>query len=150
MFLNYIVKEDNFLTIVRHSWSLPIRGCAMFCLWQKLKRLQPNLRPLQKKYSDLAVRIKTTRTRLDDVQEKLIADQGNSALILEAKQCSDALLELQQMEEEILAQKAKIEWLQLGDANNAYFMPLLNIKPKLKAYRCLKQEVVSWYMLTMT
>lgn len=60
-FLNYIVKEGSFLEVANDSWYLPIAGTAMYCLWQKLRRLQPSLRKLNKKYS---VKIFEAQTRL--------------------------------------------------------------------------------------
>lgn len=54
-FVNYIVKEQNFLSVVQHSWSQPIQGTAMFCLWKKLLRLQPDLRLISRKYGDIIV-----------------------------------------------------------------------------------------------
>lgn len=120
-FLNYVAKEATFLEVVRDNWKLPVRGTSMFCLWKKLLRRQPNFRGLNKKYNGVASRITKTKAKLDSVQSQLAMDSFNTMLLHKEKECRELLLLLQQTKEEILAQRAKVEWLQLGDGNNSYF-----------------------------
>lgn len=140
-FMNYIVKEASFLTTVQQSWSAPVVGTAMFCLWKKLQRLQPNLRTLQRKYTDLDRQIEIVRTQLTDLQAQLTGDRFNGGLILEVKSCIEKLMDLLQTEEEILAQKAKIDWITLGDGNNTYFHASLKEKHKTKNIYVLENGV---------
>ncbi|GJW84381.1 sodium/hydrogen exchanger 6, partial [Tanacetum coccineum] len=65
--------------------------------------------------------VKRLRHELDEAQRALDSDPGNLELREEEaaylQTFNDALL----MEERFLSQKAKVDWLQLGDANTAYF-----------------------------
>lgn len=116
-----MVKESIFFYIVQYSWAPPVRGTTMYGIWHKLKRLKYGVRTLSKKYSDISSRVVDGRSKLGQVQTLFVNDGFNSKSITDAKLLNEEMLSLQQVEEEILAQKAKLEWLQLGDGNNSYF-----------------------------
>lgn len=46
----------------------------------------------------------------------------NKNLIMKEKTCNEDLLKLNDTEENILRQKAKIVWFRLGDGNNNFFL----------------------------
>lgn len=51
----------------------------------------------------------------------LTNDLFDCGAIEQVKKCTTKVLELNHMEEDILKQKAKIDWLRLGDGNNSFF-----------------------------
>lgn len=55
----------------------------------------------------------------------LDADMFNQDLIKSFKYLSDEVIQSTEIEEKILSQKAKVEWLRLGDENNTYFHDIL-------------------------
>ncbi|CAL0306419.1 unnamed protein product [Lupinus luteus] len=93
----------------------------MYCLWIKLKRLQPSLRLLGKNNNAITDKIQEARENLVKAQYNLQANKFNPAILLEVKGHIDALMHLHMVEEQILQQKYIINWLQLGDANNSFF-----------------------------
>ncbi|XP_019429404.1 PREDICTED: uncharacterized protein LOC109337009 [Lupinus angustifolius] len=92
-------------------------------------------------------------------QTQLQNDQFNSNLLMEVKTCTENLLDLHKTEEEVMKQKSKINWLQLGDGNNAFFHATVKDKSKNKSIYTLTksdgtsvstqegimQEVLSFY-----
>lgn len=109
----------------------------MFVLWEKLKRLQPILRRLSKPilcfHQDI---IKARATLLQALQE-LLNDRMNCQKIMAINTYTEDLVRLNEIEENVLRKKYKIEWLKLGDGNNSYIHASLKIKYKVKCINLL-------------
>lgn len=52
----------------------------------------------------------------------------NNSLIEKIKDLIEEIIELNEIEGKILQQKAKIQWLKFGDANNSYFYARIKAK----------------------
>lgn len=52
----------------------------------------------------------------------------NIQLIEQVKACTTKVLNLSNVEEQQLKQKYKVDWLKLGDDNNAYFHETLKVR----------------------
>lgn len=104
----------------------------MYGIWHKLKSLKYGVRTLSKKYSDISSRVVEGRSKLGQVLTLLVNGGFHSKSITDAKILNEKMLSLQQVEEEILTQKAKLEWLQLGDGNNSYFNASIRIRLYIK------------------
>lgn len=52
----------------------------------------------------------------------------NVEKINKAKELSESLVNLQELEESMLRQRAKIDWLRLSDGNNKYFHVAIKIR----------------------
>lgn len=92
----------------------------MYVIWQKLLRLQIPLGRLNKRMYQRSQNIQESRTSLHLVQEQLREDPFNAELIRSVKDKTDEVLLKIETGEKILMQKAKIDWIQLGDGNNKY------------------------------
>lgn len=68
------------------------------------------------------------RTRLSLAQEELVRDRMNINLIENVKSATQELLHWNETDERIMQQKAKVDWLRLGDGNNAFFHATLKAK----------------------
>ncbi|GJY88017.1 hypothetical protein Tco_0502645 [Tanacetum coccineum] len=92
---------------------------------KRLKLLKKPFRNLLYDEGNLNENVKKLRYELDEVQKSLDTDSSNVDLREEEaayiKAFHNALIE----EERFLFQKAKIDWLKLGDANTAYFHKLV-------------------------
>lgn len=53
-------------------------------------------------------------------------DRFNPELIDQVKHWTDEIIKGTEIEEKILSQKAKVNWLKLGDGNNWYFHAIVN------------------------
>ncbi|GKA46344.1 hypothetical protein Tco_0739227 [Tanacetum coccineum] len=99
-FTNLLTAHDRFMEVVKMGWFIHVSGFLMYRVVKKLKYLKKPFRKL--------------------LYEK-DADPSNANLRKEeaiyVQAYNDALITL----EKFLKQKAKVEWLRLGDSNSAYF-----------------------------
>lgn len=93
----------------------------MFVLWLKLKRLKPVLKKLSSPLNDMRNKIEDARKELQKAQKDLCCDRFNAEKISDVKNKTSHLLYLNELEESDMRQKAKIDWIRLGDGNNRYF-----------------------------
>lgn len=100
----------------------------MFRLWRKLKSLQPHMRKIAYRFAKVSQEVTEKRKQLDTLQAQLATDRFNPGLLEEIRVASEQLLSIHKFEEEILRQKSKITWLNLGDGNNSYFHASIKAK----------------------
>ncbi|KAI5382050.1 hypothetical protein KIW84_UN0211 [Lathyrus oleraceus] len=131
-FLNCSVKEPTYMQIVKNSWQEEVIGNNMYRLWRKLLRLQPILKKMNSQYSDIQDQIQKARQLLLDEQKGIHNNLFNVQSIERVKQYTENLIHLNQTEENILKQKAKVNWLQLGDGNNAFYHAYVRDRNKQK------------------
>ncbi|GKA84753.1 reverse transcriptase domain-containing protein [Tanacetum coccineum] len=86
-----------------------------------MKSLKKPLRKLMYDQGNIHEKVKRLRVELDKVQVDLDADPFNTMLREEEAAYVQAFNDALLMEERFLKQKAKIEWLRVGDSNSAYF-----------------------------
>ncbi|XP_077251955.1 uncharacterized protein LOC143891210 [Tasmannia lanceolata] len=66
------------------------------------------------------------RKELAEIQSKVAADPGNSALKDEERQSIKKFLHTAKLEESLLRQKSRIDWQNLGDSNSHFFHTVIN------------------------
>ncbi|GJS96768.1 putative RNA-directed DNA polymerase [Tanacetum coccineum] len=120
-FYNVLTHHSRFREIVATGWNVSTSGFWMYKVVKRLKTLKKPLRKLMYEQGNLHDKVKVLRAELDEAQKALDLDPNNLELREDAAAYllafNDALL----TEERFLSQKAKVEWLKLGDANSAYF-----------------------------
>ncbi|GJU34638.1 uncharacterized protein Tco_1182992 [Tanacetum coccineum] len=120
-FSNLLVLNENFKSTVSCAWDMAVDGYDMFRVVKKLKALKKPLWNILKEKGNLHEKVKHLRFELDEIQRALDRDPSNIYLHEEEaaylNAFNDALIE----EERFLKQRAKIEWLRVGDSNSAYF-----------------------------
>lgn len=120
--MNIWAERSDFLHTVASSWHAPVTGNPMFQFTSKLRRLKTDLRQLHRKHTNnLMDRVKQAKASWDEAPFYL--DQHPT---LETAQINERTLATQYMqlcrdEESYLKQKSRIQWLQLGDRNTAFF-----------------------------
>ncbi|GJW40181.1 hypothetical protein Tco_0066026 [Tanacetum coccineum] len=120
-FTNLLVKNSMFKETVSRSWNLSVSGFYMYQVVHKLKCLKKPFRILLYETGHIFDNVKKLRHDLDTVQRALDLDPFNLALREEEATYVQAFNEAILLEEKILKQKAKIDWLREGDTNSAYF-----------------------------
>lgn len=63
----------------------------------------------------------------------------NSTNIAKVKKYTDELIYFQELEENVLRQKAKIDWLKLGDGNNSFFYATVKSRANAKGMNMLRK-----------
>ncbi|GJT05595.1 putative RNA-directed DNA polymerase, eukaryota, reverse transcriptase zinc-binding domain protein [Tanacetum coccineum] len=101
---------------LHYTWNRSLRGIAT-----KLKSLKKPFRKLLHEQGNLHDRVNRLWHELDEVQKALDNNPTDSNVRDEEAIYLKAFNEAKLDEEWFLKQKAKIEWLDVGDSNSAYF-----------------------------
>ena len=122
-FFNYWTSLDQFHTLVHDSWSRPVEGNFQFQLCHKLRSLKVGLKSFSFNLKGKE-RLITDKAREDLLHCQSAIDahpSSNSSLRDLEKHLMTVFLEALRIEEEIARQKSRIQWLDAGDRNTAYF-----------------------------
>lgn len=121
-FYNAWVEHPDFFKVVRESWNSSVAGNPMLIFTTKLKRLKKCLREWSKdNFSDLKGQILKAKEKLVRVQGQIQTDPLNSDLAREERTTLEEYARLSRAQESNFRQKARINWLQLGDNNSKCF-----------------------------
>ncbi|XP_058761003.1 uncharacterized protein LOC131634365 [Vicia villosa] len=112
----------------------------MYVVWEKLKRLQKVMRILNRPVNSLNQDILKTREELNNAQQDLNVNLMDKDRILKVQRITARLIDLSDLEEKVLRQKTKIEWLRLGDGNKSYFHASLKTKQRAKGIHILHKD----------
>ncbi|GJR21636.1 protein LAZ1 [Tanacetum coccineum] len=120
-FFNFLAYKSNFMDLVSSHWITSVVGHSMFQVVQKMKILKKPLRKLMHDQGNLHERVTHFRVELDEIQKVINCDTYNNSVRDKGVVFNQAFNEAKIDEERFLRQKAKIEWLDVGDFNSAYF-----------------------------
>ncbi|GKA67000.1 hypothetical protein Tco_0766808 [Tanacetum coccineum] len=120
-FFNILTSHDKFSDVVKDVWDQHICGFHMFRVVKKLKCLKKPLRKLLYEKGNLHANVVRIRADLDSIQASLDVDPFNATLREAEAKCVVEFNQAVLLEERLLKQKAKVQWLAEGDANSAYF-----------------------------
>ena len=121
-FYNYWTSLDKFSEIVNDSWNRPIEGNFQFQLCHKLRSLKVGLKTLSRELKRCeSLNVDRIRADLYQCQIDIESQPSNSNLKAQEKHLLDGFLEALRVEEEVVRQKSRIQWLDKGDRNTAYF-----------------------------
>ncbi|KAK4380990.1 putative ribonuclease H protein [Sesamum angolense] len=106
---------------VRSLPSCAPRRYGLSYFTRKLRALEPVFRTLRKKKGDLSLNVKLAVEFLGTVQQLLQTDRHNTLLIRLEKCCKLVFLKATKLEQIMLQQRAKIQWLKGGDQCSRIF-----------------------------
>ncbi|GJW84566.1 RNA-directed DNA polymerase, eukaryota, reverse transcriptase zinc-binding domain protein [Tanacetum coccineum] len=127
-FANYTVNKPGFIAEVERGWKIQVQGHKMYCLVKRLKSLKPVLNKLNWKNGNLTTRVETLRVKLQEAQTLVERDPHNSVIKSKAIESLNNYNEVVKDEEKLLAQKARIDWLNEGDKNSAFFHKVIKMR----------------------
>ncbi|XP_058756016.1 uncharacterized protein LOC131629234 [Vicia villosa] len=125
-FLNCIAGHADYLHVLRANWNQHNLGNPMEQFWKNLYKLQYSVKGLTWQMTEGIRNLKT--------------------LCQNVKFWTDEVLKNTELEENILQQKLKCDWITLGDGNNAYFYA--NLKSKNKQIQIKELEDAQGNRLT--
>ncbi|XP_019258106.1 PREDICTED: uncharacterized protein LOC109236386 [Nicotiana attenuata] len=119
-FYNCMVDHPDFRHIVESNWKW--KAGTMEDIWKNLKHVKAALKQLNnKEFMNVKLKIKSIRDKLQEVQGRMKDHNAPSRLFEVEKVMIQQLKKWDKIEEAIYKQKSRIQWLQLGDSNTAYF-----------------------------
>lgn len=127
-FPNVVTSTNGFLEAVEANRNQDIRGKPMCIIWRKLKIFQPIIRDMIKPYHGIRRHIEKARDNLSKTLIELMTDRMNVSKTEQVKLWTLNVIKLSNVEENMLRQISKINWIRLGDSNNSYFYASLKRK----------------------
>lgn len=124
-FANYVADKIEFLQKFIDGWDNEVDGFKMFQVVKKLKGLKKPLNNLNWKNGNLFEKVVILKDMLKEWQSKIDNDPHNREIKKEGVNILHEYKEAIADECKLLMQKTKIEWLQEGDKNTAYFHRIL-------------------------
>ncbi|KAL5184132.1 Transposon TX1 uncharacterized protein [Glycine soja] len=138
-FYNCMVNMIGYEEVVHNSWNRPIRGTPMHVLWQKLQRLKLELVQLGKSMTNARHELVKARRDLDLAQNAITHNRMDDNLIDTVKKCTERVINWNEMEGNMLRQRAKVDWLRMGDENNAFFHSIIKAKHQNRSMSILQK-----------
>ncbi|XP_074288586.1 uncharacterized protein LOC141613742 [Silene latifolia] len=121
-YFNMWGAADSFKAQVASVWQQKYKGTRMFSVVKKLKALKPVLKKLNTTcFSDIENSTTIASRVLEEIQEKLVDNPGDTDLIQQELDLSVELKGLINARDSFLTQKAKLQWSLEGDLNTSYF-----------------------------
>ncbi|XP_022037240.1 uncharacterized protein LOC110939954 [Helianthus annuus] len=137
-FTNMLVHKKEFVEIVQRGWNLNVDGVPMFRVVKKLKGLKHAFRSLLHKQGNIHKKVDDLKKELDILQSNLDRDPNNSHIRDSESACLKRYHEATLDEERFLKQKAKQKWLEVGDANTAYFHNVVKCRNHVNKIHSIK------------
>ena len=94
----------------------------MYRLYVKLKAVKAVLKEHNLAcFGNPKLRVSQARDNLHLAQKEVLESFGRADNLLKEKECLHAYISITKAKESFLNQKARNQWLQLGDQNNSFF-----------------------------
>lgn len=120
--MNIVASHPQFLDVVSNVWHKQVSGSPMASVWYKLQNLKTEIKGLHvKHFSKTEERIAAAYDDLEQVQALLAHDPIKPDLCLQEAQAIKKVRHWLHVEESILKQKSREQWVKLGDSNSKFF-----------------------------
>ncbi|KAL0449587.1 UNVERIFIED_CONTAM: hypothetical protein Slati_1515100 [Sesamum latifolium] len=114
-FDNYLAASPDFIPTVQKICRHHVVGTVMYSVTRKLKALKPKFRQQRTKKGDLFLNVKLAKEYLDIAQD-LLRQCKHNPFLLQLDNCSRMVyLKAVKLEQSMLQQHAKLQWLKGGD-----------------------------------
>ncbi|KAL0285558.1 UNVERIFIED_CONTAM: hypothetical protein Sangu_2774000 [Sesamum angustifolium] len=113
-FDNFLTNRTGFLDSVKRTWLHKIPGTAMYEMVCKLKALKATFRQQRRELGNLADNVKRAKGFMDKAQE-LFTTYKEDYLLHLVKCCRLVYCQAVKMEENMLHQHSKLQWLKQGE-----------------------------------
>ncbi|GAV78195.1 hypothetical protein CFOL_v3_21663 [Cephalotus follicularis] len=128
-YLNAWDSHPCFLGLVKEVWSRRMEGSLLEVVGKKLRMIKPVLKELHRNFfKDPVLESAMIKQDLIAQQAKLDEDPTNEEARSTEKQLLEKYYKASWVEESFLKQKARVQWLRLGDSNSAYFHRVIKVR----------------------
>ena len=150
-FFNYICDHQDFLQVVRESWNATNIGTGMQRIWYKLKNVKSGLKKLHtKEFAGIHGKITDWECILDRVQSDLQATPMDDDLHQREQDAINQVKKWRKIENKALQQKARMNWMDNGDENTAYFHATIKERRASNTIYELQDAEGKWHSNTDT
>ena len=144
-FFNMWVQGDGFMEEVKRRWEGVVRGCKMFKVIQKLKRLKEALKLRnQHGFSDIQARAIQAYQRMITAQDKVHVHGRDANMITDEKQATEQYKQAQGRYLSFLKQKTKEMWIDKGDDNTKMFHQSIKARRSRNRVYAIQDKHGSW------
>ncbi|KAL2252839.1 UNVERIFIED_CONTAM: hypothetical protein Sindi_0078600 [Sesamum indicum] len=120
-FDNYLARSPKFIPSVQNIWQHNIIGTPMYAVTRKLKALKPIFREQRRNKGDLSHTVQMTKGFLEAAQ-LLVSSSRRDELYIQLEHCCRLVLaKATKLEQIMLQQRAKIQWMKGGDQCSRVF-----------------------------
>ncbi|XP_060170802.1 uncharacterized protein LOC132601754 [Lycium barbarum] len=121
-FFNCLATHPDFRSSVQRNCQQICNGRPMEKVWKKMHRLKHVLKKLNNtEFKGVDERIALTKQKLQDIQAQMIGPNDHQLYFEEQQRVKIELEKWYQIQESAMKQKARVNWLKLGDSNTTYF-----------------------------
>lgn len=139
------ITNPQFRHLVEETWQTEVHGHPMYRFVTRLKVLKGKIKKLHRdKYSDIEVRIQKAKEELIATQHQLLLGCLNCDLMEKEKALRQEYMELLSVEGQLLRQRSKVEWMEQGDPNTAYFHAYIKQKRAQSNISAIYTEDGQW------
>ncbi|XP_016466377.1 uncharacterized protein LOC107789123 [Nicotiana tabacum] len=124
-FLNVWADHEAYQSIVTKGWQGKQQYCKLVTIWNRLKAMKIDFKNLNNKnFRDSAMKIEQGRRDIIECQQEMKKGYTYQLRIME-KEARHQLGKWSLIEEKILQQKSRAQWINIGDGNNKYFFAVM-------------------------
>ncbi|KAL2224643.1 UNVERIFIED_CONTAM: hypothetical protein Sindi_3063100 [Sesamum indicum] len=120
-FDNYLAHSPEFIHNVQNIWHHEIVGIPMYAVTRKLKALKPVFRLQRRNKGDLTMNVQLAKGFLDEAQQLVSSDRQNELYLLLEHCCRIVYAKAAKLEQIMLQQRAKMQWMKDGDQCSRVF-----------------------------
>ncbi|KAL2252010.1 UNVERIFIED_CONTAM: hypothetical protein Sindi_2323300 [Sesamum indicum] len=128
-FDNYLARSPEFIPSVRNIWQHNIVGTPMYAVACKLKALKPIFREQRRNKGDLSHNVQMEKGFLEAAQV-LVSSRRRDELFIQLEHCCRLVLaKATKLEQIMLQQRAKIQWMKGGGDRRRTIIDIRFLRP---------------------
>lgn len=135
------MEHADFASIVERVWNQMPTGGNMHMVWSKLKALKMELKELNTFMELYRIHLSKARKKLEVIQSQLKINCMDQDLIDQEKRVLMKVEKWSNIEEQILHQKSREQWIACGDSNTKYFHAQLKMRTNISTINSIYNEV---------
>ncbi|XP_019250991.1 PREDICTED: uncharacterized protein LOC109229898 [Nicotiana attenuata] len=135
------MEHKEFQSMVDKVWKQKLGNDPTDNIWQKLQQLKTMTKGLNREMTSYEKRLSQIRQQLEYTQINLKFDPFNQDLIEKEKQTFQELEKWSIIEERVLRQKARVNWIDYGDSNSKYLYAQLKIRASKNSITTVYNDV---------
>ncbi|KAL2246939.1 UNVERIFIED_CONTAM: hypothetical protein Sindi_2546200 [Sesamum indicum] len=148
-FDNYLARSPEFIPSVQNIWQHNIIGTPMYAVTRKLKALKPIFREQRRKKGDLSHNVQMAKGFLEAAQILVSSRRRDELYIQLEHSCRLVLAKATKLEQIMLQQRAKMQWMKGGDQCSRVFFRkiIIDCRPLLLK---IDKRIAGWEGTTIS